>query len=601
VSDITEVNPSDRYFYQNLLREKILLKGVKVIVSNKECALTFHGRKKAEDRKLLSKGITLPTKSFYQINSAVCEDCRECVESTGCPGLTQVFDAYGSKLAIDPQICVGDSYCTKLKVCPSFERVEVSNFHPTKYQKKKDIEDLVSLPEPVLTHSFESILSGNDLRVVVTGVGGSGVTTISRILAKAAVEMDGRTDLDFKFVDQKGLAQRNGNVTAHLAIYKKGKSYGAVTPKGTASLLLSPDILDAALQLDFLAIDGLGIFDRSFQIPLSILLDKGEEKEPLRENELETELVKKLGEKVVFGSFKDIAHHHLGRSVYASAMILGAAYQSGRLPFSLDSLKNAFETTMRGDEIETNWRAFRLGRELFHNPQKELVGEKTQSENTGLYLKSLKESYLFSGSSRKGISSFNLAFEKLNQIFKSSRSEHLAQILHDILVYDRGRLLGNFLEEAEKISTLYAKQEWQELALGILARTYFIKDEIMVSHLMISPLHEKTNLETYSGLGTAYKVCPINRPSFDIFGIKLEFNISPNRWMLKCMRHFRILRRLLPSWHKIEREIAISIREEIVKGPQYENFTQERSRLMKLCNIKGYREVRFKNAENALL
>ena len=63
--------------------------------------------------------------------------------------------------------------------------------------------------------------------MVVTGVGGSGVTTISRVLAEAAREMDGRSDLDFKFIDQKGLAQRNGNVTGRLSIFQKGKSYGA--------------------------------------------------------------------------------------------------------------------------------------------------------------------------------------------------------------------------------------------------------------------------------------------------------------------------------------------------------------------------------------
>ena len=36
---------------------------------------------------------------------------------TGCPGLSRTFDGYGSKVSIDPQICVADSYCTKIKVC----------------------------------------------------------------------------------------------------------------------------------------------------------------------------------------------------------------------------------------------------------------------------------------------------------------------------------------------------------------------------------------------------------------------------------------------------------------------------------------------------
>ncbi|PJB53767.1 MAG: hypothetical protein CO099_05380, partial [Bdellovibrio sp. CG_4_9_14_3_um_filter_39_7] len=123
VQDAIEVNPSDRYFYKNTLGEWIERSGVKVIISNKECGLTFHGRKKSVERKKFANGETLPVQSFFQINPDVCEDCRACVDMTGCPGLTLTDDAYGSKVMIDPQICVSDSYCTKIKACPSFERV----------------------------------------------------------------------------------------------------------------------------------------------------------------------------------------------------------------------------------------------------------------------------------------------------------------------------------------------------------------------------------------------------------------------------------------------------------------------------------------------
>ena len=52
VTTAIEVNPSDRYFYKNLLLDFVQKPGVKVIVSNKECGLTFHGRKKREERKI---------------------------------------------------------------------------------------------------------------------------------------------------------------------------------------------------------------------------------------------------------------------------------------------------------------------------------------------------------------------------------------------------------------------------------------------------------------------------------------------------------------------------------------------------------------------
>ncbi|MDO9182560.1 MAG: thiamine pyrophosphate-dependent enzyme, partial [Bacteriovorax sp.] len=182
VNEAIEVNPSDRYFYQNLLREIISKKGTKIIISNKECGLTFHGKKKSLERKIFAQNQTLKVQPFYQINTDACEDCRACVELTGCPGLSQTFDAYGTKLTIDPQICVADSYCTKIKVCPSFELVEVLEYHPSKYKQVAISESRhFDLPNPVVKKTLNDIAGGVDFRVVVTGVGGSGVTTISRV------------------------------------------------------------------------------------------------------------------------------------------------------------------------------------------------------------------------------------------------------------------------------------------------------------------------------------------------------------------------------------------------------------------------------------
>ena len=72
VSEVVEVNPSDRYFYQNLLSEVIMKNGVKVIISNKECGLTFHGKKKSQERKIFNQNETLSKQVFYQINTDAC-------------------------------------------------------------------------------------------------------------------------------------------------------------------------------------------------------------------------------------------------------------------------------------------------------------------------------------------------------------------------------------------------------------------------------------------------------------------------------------------------------------------------------------------------
>lgn len=591
VAEAIEVNPSDRYFYQNLLREIVMKKGVKVIISNKECGLTFHGRKKASERKLFSKGETLDVARFYQINTDACEDCRACVELTGCPGLTQTFDAYGSKVAIDPQICVSDSYCTKIKVCPSFELVEVSNYHPSKYKKQKISSDenvhLIAAPEVV--KSLDDIAAGSDYRLVVTGVGGSGVTTISRVLAEAAKKMGGRDDIEFKFVDQKGLAQRNGNVTSHLSLFKKGKSHSQITPIGGADLLLSPDLLDGSQHLAFLSEKGEVILDQKFQIPLSILLDRGVEKNPINESELSLKLNQLLGENLQILPMKDKCEEVFGKSVYTSAMILGAAFQRGLIPFSHSDLVDAFERTIKASELKNNLKAFELGREMIIGP----VDIKPQSTSVSIDIlaQSIKESSWLN--SQLLLNLFHKKIKELKLLFPSIADSNLAQYIHDLVIFDRGAHLDQFLEDAKVISKHYP-EDLSLMALRTLVKTYFIKDEVFIAHAMVSPMRTMKDERAYLEYGTSFNKVFINRPSFDFGSRKIEFDFSPKRWMLKVMRHARFLRKCLPSWHQRERQISMQIRRLLLQG------TLDYKQLRKLENIKGYREVRYAQASEVL-
>ncbi|MFA6238749.1 MAG: thiamine pyrophosphate-dependent enzyme [Bacteriovorax sp.] len=592
VNEAIEVNPSDRYFYQNLLREIISKKGTKVIISNKECGLTFHGKKKAAERSLFNKGEALEVQNFYQINTDACEDCRACVELTGCPGLSQTFDPYGSKVTIDPQICVADSYCTKIKACPSFELVEVYNYHPTKYKNENTTEDRQnSLPAPVIKKSLSDIAEGQDFRVVVTGVGGSGVTTISRVLAEAAKNMGGRSDIDFKFVDQKGLAQRNGNVTSHLALFKMGKSHAQITPMGGADLLLSPDLLDGSQHLGFLNAKGSAVFDEKFQIPLSILLDKGKQIEPINETQLQGKLVKLLGDRLILKPMKQYCEEQLGKSVYASAMILGVAFQRGLLPFELPDLERAFSATMKKAELSSNMVAFNLGRSLAlgvhavaHTPHRQ--------DQLELLKLSIIESSIFAGPTY--VKLFDSTLSQLKAILPSIEVNHLGRYIHDIIIYDRGIELTQFIDGCRKLSANYKKDSDADLlkmAVRTFARTYFVKDEIYIAHVMVSPMRRANDESIYRSLGSSFKKVYINRPAFDVGTKKIEFDFSPRPWMLKIMRHARILRSLLPVWHKLEREIACSIKEKLLLG------ALDYRELKALENIKGYREVRYAAAK----
>ncbi len=597
VEQIKEINPSDRYFYQNYLLNTVKKTGVKVIVSNKECALTYHGKLKSKETKIFKENKSLESKIFYQINTLSCEDCRECVEATGCPGLTQIFDAYGPKVKIDTQICVADSYCTKIKACPSFEKVIAKNYHPTKYRKKDQLDYDLKLKTPNILKTFDHISDGNDLKIVVTGVGGSGVTTISRVLAEAAKSMGKRTDLDFKFMDQKGLAQRNGNVTGHLCIYKKGLSRGAITPLGSADLLLSPDLIDGAGQLKYLSKEGLAIFDNDFQVPLSMTLDTNDKKLGFNSYSFKKKLKNLLKDKLRIFSMKSKSEKYFGKSVYASAMILGVAYQEGRLPFSENDLVESFTAIIRREELSNNLDAFRLGREFVIQNKHEYPEKLKIRLDTSPYQQSIADSMMPYHHKNIVIEIYLKQVNRLILYLPLINPNHIARYVHDIYIFDRGTHIEDFISNAFELKTRYKNTDHLKIALRVLAKTYFIKDEVMVSHLMISPIHTLPMDNKFNKFSTSYKREFINRPSFDILGMKIEFNMSPKIWMLKVMRQLRILRILLPYWHRKERSISKHIRNEVLaETHKLKNNDDQYQALMRLDNVKGYRKIRYDKA-----
>ncbi|MFP5459396.1 MAG: thiamine pyrophosphate-dependent enzyme, partial [Bacteriovoracia bacterium] len=593
VDHAIEVNPSDRFFYKNLMTEFIEKPGVKVIVSNKECGLTFHGRKKREERALFKAGDTEKVRGFYQINTLACEDCRVCVEMTGCPGLSQSFDAYGTKVSIDPQICVSDSYCTKLKACPSFELVEVSNYHPTKYLDKKREVLGPQLPTPAPLVTLDGIARGSDWRAIVIGVGGSGVTTISRVVAEAAESMSGRDDLDFKFVDQKGLAQRNGSVTSHLALFPKARSHGQVVPLATANVVVSPDLLEGARAVQYLSEAGYLVVDEDFQVPLSIMLDSGREAPVMTAEGLRAELRERLGERLIMGPFKRLSFERFQRPVYASAMLLGVMFQRGLLPFTLEDMEKSFKGALPGGEFRPNWEAFNWGRQwllegMSGRPADDL-------DPLPLLEASVRRvSYPWQNPQRF-VNLYNHHRHAAEKLLPSIPEAHWAQYFHDLFVFDQGALAAQFSEDVRLVAESPLADEEKAIAVRVLAKTYWIKDEVFVSHLMVSPLKLRRDRERYQKLGTSFSVKHINRPAFVVLGKKIEFDFSPKPWMLQLMRHVRLLRTLMPAWHAEEKRIAQAIRTKVRELLSYDG-NDRRLKLVELDNIKGYREVRYKKA-----
>ena len=117
---------------------------------------------------------------------------------------------------------------------------------------------------------------------------------------------------------------------------------------------------------------------------------------------------------------------------------------------------------------------------------------------------------------------------------------------------------------------------------------------------MISPQKRADDANRFGSLGKSFRLNRINRPAFEVLGKKIEFDVSPKDWMLKIMRHMRLLRLLLRSWHGKERKIAGLIRTELMEVVPKLQESEQRSALKRLENIKGYREFRYQKAEGLL-
>ncbi|MFP5459862.1 MAG: 2-oxoacid:acceptor oxidoreductase family protein, partial [Bacteriovoracia bacterium] len=407
----------------------------------------------------------------------------------------------------------------------------------------------ISNPAPLVT--LNGIAQGSDWRAIVIGVGGSGVTTISRVIAEAAQSMSGRDDLNFKFVDQKGLAQRNGSVTSHLALFPKARSHGQVVPMATANVVVSPDLLEGARAVQYLSETGYLVVDEDFQVPLSIMLDSGREAPVMTAESLRTELREQLGERLIMGPFKRLSFERFQRPVYASAMLLGVLFQKGLLPFSLEDMEKSFKGALPGGEFRPNWEAFNWGRQWF------LEGMSGRPADDLDSLPLLTESVRKVGypwqNSQRFVNLFNHHRHSAEKLIPTIPETHWAQYFHDLFVFDQGINAAQFLEDVRLISESPLSDEEKAIAVRVLAKTYWIKDEVFVSHLMVSPLKLRRDRERYPKLGTSFSVKHINRPAFVVLGKKIEFDFSPKPWMLQLMRHVRLLRTLMPAWHAEEK------------------------------------------------
>ena len=330
---------------QRRLRE---IPGVTALVFDQVCA--------AEKRRRRKRGkMELPPRRAF-INDAVCEGCGDCSAVSNCIAVEPLDTPFGRKRQINQSSCNTDLSCIK-GFCPSF--VTVEGVEPRKARREPAMPlsvETTEIPLPVLPEL------GRSYAMLLAGIGGTGVITVSAILAQAA-HLDGNAVLA---LDQTGLAQKNGAVLSHIRIAGRPDELSTVRiGLGQADLILGFDLVTAAgpgALLGAAAGHTKAVVDRHVVPTAAFVKDNAVD---LKAETLLRIIGRAIDAEAAVLDATGLATGLIGDAIAANMLLLGFAWQRGLVPVSLDALMTAIE--LNGVAVAMNRSAFALGRLAAHN------------------------------------------------------------------------------------------------------------------------------------------------------------------------------------------------------------------------------------------
>src|SRR3984957_161616 len=307
--------------------------GVSVILYDQPCA--------TERRRLRKRGKCADPAIRTFINPQVCEGCGDCGRVSNCMAIEPLETEFGRKRRINQSSCNKDFSCVE-GFCPSFVTV-----HGGRLRKPEATaplgQYLPPVPEPILPEIHERF------SLLVAGIGGSGVVTISQTVAVAAY-LDG---LFSSNLDLTGLSQKYGAVTAHVRIaHEPGASHAtriaaagdesiSKLNRGKTGAVISADLTPTA---DFAR-------NPNWSVDADELIER---------------LKNALGDKALILDAQRLSAALMGDPIASNMFMLGAAWQRGLVPIRREAIDRAIE--LNGVAIDANKQAFEWGRRAGHDP-----------------------------------------------------------------------------------------------------------------------------------------------------------------------------------------------------------------------------------------
>lgn len=600
---VRRVNPEHRAKYRKLLEKTVLLDGVKVIVSEKECAITYHRKLRGSREKLFETKPWLKEKKV-EIDEEVCEFCMECTKATGCPGLEFRETDEGLKMGTRASLCVSDGACYRVEACPSFFEVSVKKnlkANRTPLYKKHSSDPLSGFPE--VSRAV------GDFNMYIPGVGGMGTGVIVSLVSLAARE----EGLEISFTEKKGLAVRNGGVYSHIRISRSPIS-NYIIPDASADFILGLDPLET-----------LRIFEDSFPFHVfgvgrtKVLLNRsltltipqltGKESYAHWGKEAVKVFDRYSGPNEFYHQdFSKEALLYMGDALFVNMIMIGFAYQKGIFPISLSSFVKAMRLLWKGKKYDLNFEAFQVGRKLATED-----GVKTQGRENSAWeecVNELDEEIRLSLGPRKKRTE---EFAKLKIWIEEEKlwTEHKTYLLKKAFLIFQGfsfRDARIFLDRARELlkKNKICDSPLNETELLIaLYRGSVVKDEFFVAYLLTRPAKQKELAKKYQlhfENGDKIKIRHINRPRIQIGKWTFEWTRRSSPFFLRLFKQLRPVRMLInkiffpyhrQAWHF--RRVYGSLLGALTDIASWGE--REKELLLSPLKIRGFREVRAEKEE----
>jgi len=187
-------------------------------------------------------------------------------------------------------------------------------------------------------------------RLIIVAVGGQGNLLASKVLGEAAC----RLGIPVRMSEIHGMAQRGGVVESAMIF---GDAQSTIISDGEADILLGFEPLEALRALNRCSSETVVITNTSPLPPFTAAIGKGVY--PDLENT--KSLIASKTKKLITLDANALAKE-AGNELSVNIVLLGALIQADVLPITAESVEDAIRETTKKAFVETNLKAFELGR-----------------------------------------------------------------------------------------------------------------------------------------------------------------------------------------------------------------------------------------------